>query len=311
MQKAGLLILLVISMFSVQVQGQTQISNSNFEDWTLMPSGRDSLIGWSSSNDVVIYPVVSLMKDTSAYQGNFAGKVITAPFGFVQYSTVGVLVNGSATFTYGGGGGGANTDYGSGGGTPISIKPTALTGFYKSEPSAGANQGLARIILSKYNPVTMQKDTVSYATYNFGFSATYTPFTIPLPDLLPGVIPDTITTIFYSSNPATVFPNNVWNELYLDSIALVSSSVGIAEPVTESYFNVFPNPSNGVFRIATQSGEFGQLEIINERGQVVRRINAAGIRGELTLDLTDMPEGIYILKNAGRFDEFVTLMIRR
>lgn len=202
MKKPGLLILLTIGIF--YANAQTQIPNSNFEDWSTTASGRDSLIGWSSSNDVVIPPVISLMKETNAYQGNFAGKVITSPFGFVQYSTVGVLVNGAATFTYGGGGGGANTDYGSGGGTPISFKPSELRGYYKSEPSAGANQGLARIILSKYNTTTQQKDTVSYTTFNFGFASSYTPFTIPLPDLMPGVVPDTITTIFYSSNPATV-----------------------------------------------------------------------------------------------------------
>ncbi|WP_118950368.1 T9SS type A sorting domain-containing protein [Taibaiella helva] len=212
--------------FSAMVAGQlalaqTQIPNSNFEDWTVADNGTDSLVGWSSSNLVVMPPVHSLYKESGAYQGSFAAKVNTAPFGFVQYTTIGILVNGTgAEFSYGGGGGGANVEYVSGGGTPISVKPTELRGYYKYTTGSASDQGTARILMTRYNTSDNKRDTVSYATHTFTAQASYAPFSITLPDMLPGVTPDTITTIFSSSNPATVAPNNVFSDLVLDSLSL-------------------------------------------------------------------------------------------
>lgn len=212
--------LLVTAVLAHMATAQTQLPNSTFESWGTDANNRDSLAGWSSSNSVVMYPVRSLYKETDAYQGSFAAKVVTAPFGFVQYTTIGMLVNGAATFTYGGGGGGANVAYESGGGTPISIKPSELRGHYKYETSAATDHGLAHVLLTRYNTTTNRRDTVSIAHYTFAAPASYTAFTIPLPDLMPGTTPDTITTIFSASDPATVPNNSVFSSLFLDSISL-------------------------------------------------------------------------------------------
>lgn len=220
---------------------QTQLPNSNFEDWAIADNGTDSLVGWSSSNDVVMYPVRSLYKANDPYQGQYAAKVSTAPFGFVQYTTIGILVNGAASFAYGGGGGGANVTYEGGGGTPISVKPTELRGYYKYTTGSATDQGTARILLSHYNTTTHQRDTVSYSTYTFAPQAAYTPFTISLPDMMAGTIPDTITTIFSSSNPATVANNGVFSELLLDSISLYRTPT---PPVTDFTANVTTGTAN-------------------------------------------------------------------
>ncbi|WP_118976215.1 T9SS type A sorting domain-containing protein [Taibaiella koreensis] len=231
--------------FSAMVAGQlalaqTQIPNSNFEDWTTADNGTDSLVGWSSSNNVVMYPVRSLYKESGAYQGSYAAKVNTAPFGFVQYTTIGILVNGNgAEFNYGGGGGGANVSYVSGGGTRISIKPTELRGFYKYNTGSAADQGTARILLTRYNVDDNKRDTVSDATHTFSPQATYTAFSIALPDMMPGVTPDTITTIFSSSNAATVPTNGVFSDLTLDSITLYRAP---APPVAD--FSATPVAGN-------------------------------------------------------------------
>ena len=217
---------------------QTQLSNANFENWATADNNTDSLAGWSSSNAVVMYPVRSLYKETDAFQGDFAAKVVTAPFGFVQYTTIGILVNGQAEFSYGGGGGGANVAYASGGGTPISIKPTELRGFYKYETNAASDQGTAKVLLSRYNTTTNKRDTISYVSHTFPIQASYTPFTITLTDLMPGVVPDTITTIFSASNPATVPTNSVFSSLYLDSITLY-------KPATPPVANFQANATTG------------------------------------------------------------------
>lgn len=199
-----------------------QIPNANMENWSTASNGTDSLVGWSSSNSVVMPPVQSLYQDTSAYQGDYDAHISTAPFGFVGYSTIGMLVNGNATFSYGGGGGGANVAFESGGGTPVTGKPTELKGFFRYETLTATDKGQARILLTKYNTTTQKRDTVSYMTHNFSVQPNWTAFTIALPDLMPGTNPDTLTMIFSSSNPALVPNLGAFSDLFLDSLTLTT-----------------------------------------------------------------------------------------
>jgi PKD repeat protein len=229
---------------------QSQLPNANFENWSTDVDSHDSLNGWSSSNPVVMYPVLSLRKVTDAQQGTYAAKVTTAPFGFVQYSTLGVLVNGNAEFSYGGGGGGSNVEYVSGGGTPISIKPSELKGYYKYITGSPSDKGLAKVLVTKYNTTTNKRDTVSYATYSLLPQATYTAFTIPLPDLMPGTNPDTITTIFYSSDISTLAPNGVFSDLFLDSLTL---SKQVAPPVANFVADVTTGTTSTVVSLTDNS----------------------------------------------------------
>jgi hypothetical protein len=67
MRNISLVICFVLMQLLARTQGQ--IPNSNFEEWTIAANGRDSLIGWSSSNAVVISPVISLYSDADSYQG--------------------------------------------------------------------------------------------------------------------------------------------------------------------------------------------------------------------------------------------------
>lgn len=244
------LTLLAHLFLGATAMAQSQLPNTNFENWSTDVDGHDSLNGWSSSNPVVMHPVISLRKETGAYQGTYAAKVTTAPFGFVQYSTLGILVNGSAEFSYGGGGGGSNVEYVSGGGTPISVKPSELKGYYKYVTGSPSDKGLAKILVTKYNTTTNKRDTVSYATYNFMPQAAYTAFAIPLPDLMPGTNPDTITTIFYSSDISTLAPNGVFSDLFLDTVTLTKQ---VTPPVAAFTADVTSGTTNTVVTFTDNS----------------------------------------------------------
>ena len=135
----------------------------------------------------MIPPVQSLYQEKNAWEGKFASNVVTAPFGFVGYSTVGVLVNGEATFSYGGGGGGANVDYASGGGNAIDQKPLALTGYYRSETLSPGDQPLAKVFLTVTDQISGKRDTVGKGQLVFPPSSGYAPFIIPIEDLQPGI----------------------------------------------------------------------------------------------------------------------------
>lgn len=229
---------------------QSQLPNTNLENWSTDVDGHDSLHGWSSSNPVVMHPVISLRKETDRYQGSYAAKVTTAPFGFVQYSTLGILVNGNATFSYGGGGGGANVEYVSGGGTPISVKPSALKGYYKYITGSPTDKGQAKVLVTRYNNTTNKRDTISYASINLLPQAGYTSFTIPLTDLMPGTNPDTITTFFYSSDISTLAPNGVFSDLFLDSLSLTQQA---APPVADFVADVTSGTTSTVITFTDNS----------------------------------------------------------
>lgn len=287
-----------------------QIPNSNFENWTIADNGTDSLIGWSSSNAIVISPVISLYKDDDSYEGDFAANLVTAPFGFAGYSTIGVLVNGQATFNYGGGGGGANVDYDSGGGTPIAYKPTEVRGYYKTTTLTPGDLPSAKVLLSKYNSSSNQRDTISYTEYNFIASDTYKPFAIPLEDLMPGVMPDTITTIFYSSNPELVNQFGVWSNLFLDSISLFPDNTTAVENIASRTLDlkVFPNPSGGALNIENLTPKAINVEVYNLLGVMVQAAQPIAPNHVLNIDLSHQPSGVYYVKSTnspGSITKFV------
>ncbi len=275
-----------------------QLPNSNFEDWTSASNRTDSLEGWSSTNIVVTTPTISLYNETtSPYQGKAAAHLATRPFGIVNYSTLGLLVNGIAEFAYAGGSGPSNATYVSGGGTPISYKPIEIRGFYKTPTTSRNNLPMAKVLLSKYNTVTNKRDTVSYTEYNFVANVKYTGFSIPLVDLMPSITPDTITTIFYSSNPTTVDQFGVNADFYLDSLTIpVPVTTNIANSQSEgSSLKIYPNPSNGIINIYNAQGIESKIDFYNVVGKKVKSLSIK--ETHLKLDMSGFPSGAYFMKS--------------
>lgn len=277
---------------------QTQLPNADMEHWTLAVNGTDSLIGWSSSNAIVIPPVQSLYQEKNAWEGKLAANVVTAPFGFVGYSTVGVLVNGEATFSYGGGGGGANVDYASGGGNAIDQKPLALTGYYRSETLSPGDQPLAKVFLTATDNITGKRDTVGAGQLVFPPASTYSPFVIPIQDLMPGTNPDSILTIFYSSDPIDVNPFDVWSNLYLDSLNLVYGTTGTTYPQQDdnAALTIYPNPANGPVTVSCPACQMVALDLISMQGEVVRSESMSILVDQWSLETNGLATGQYLVR---------------
>lgn len=310
MSKQFIALLFLLQSFTLL--SQTQIPNSNFEHWTKSSNNRDSLIAWSSSNSVTISPVISLYKEPDSFEGQYAANLDTAPFGFVGYSTIGILVNGHATFSYGGGGGGANVELATGGGTPISFKPTELRGRFKYATLNKGDQGLAIILLTKYNSNQGKRDTVSIAKHIFSEIDKYTPFSISLTDQMPGVTPDTVSTIFYSSNPSTVPQFDVFSNLFLDSLYLypVKTATDEAKGDIQDFY-IYPNPSSDVVKIHKSFTHSMNFIIYNNIGSVIKRFSVPAYEDEHILELFDIPTGIYYIRNDQNYLETKKLMIIR
>lgn len=267
---------------------QMQIPNANFENWVDMENEDDSLVNWSSTS-LMVPPYVVLAKNESAYQGDYAVNINTNPVGFTGASAVGILVNGEATFDFQN-----QMYYVQGGGTPISFQPTHLKGYYKFETTDPiGDQAFARVVLTRYNILLNQRDTVSEATMNFAETDFYTEFAIVLPELLPGVEPDSITTIFYSSNPETVSQFGTQSTLTLDSLHLTNDPVGLTE-FHHNSLTVFPNPASGVVTVKSSS-VVGGIELYNEKGKRVKTFPGISGGKSQRMDISDLPAGMYYL----------------
>jgi hypothetical protein len=295
-----LIILMIILPFFKPLFSQNQLPNSSFEDWTIAANGTDSLKNWSSTNTVVIHPVKSLYKQRDSMQGTNFALVATAPFGFVQWNAAGILVNGKAVFSYDGGGGllRGGTRYVSGGGTPISLKIKTLNGKYKYQiVSVSADRGVVEVTTTKYNAVKKKRDTVGIGRNYLPIRPAFTDFTVDINDLLPTVIPDTITTIFYASDIETMPMQNTFSSLYLDELKL-SSVTGVEEKNAAS-LKVFPNPNNGRLSIEFQEKlpNNDVLLLYNVLGQLIKTVNIN--QNNDTLLIGNLDNGTYFIQSKG------------
>jgi hypothetical protein len=62
-------------------------------------------------------------------------------------------------------------------------------------------------------------------------------------------------------------------------------------------FEVFPNPGSGKFKLRVPEGQqLDSFSVINSSGQIVRTTNVSGRDSGFSFDLSDQPNGIYILR---------------
>jgi Secretion system C-terminal sorting domain len=309
--KIFLLLLLNNFIFS-----QNQITNGDFEKWTKSTNGTDSLQNWTSSNAVVISPVRSLVRILDTFTNNNYLQLNTAPFGFVQWNTVGILVNGKAKISYDGGGGTlrGGTRYVSGGGTPVIGKPTKVTGRYYYELVADhVEYGLGEVITTKYNKLLNKRDTVGIGKRNLNIQKNFTTFTINITDLMPSVLPDTITTIFYSSGLDTVADKNTFASLFLDDINITYATSKTKEIESKNNFYIFPNPSNGFFNIELLNTDYNveTFEIYSILGQLVKKVEIDFSKNIKSIDLSKLGSGTYFIRSAIQNSEVKKIIIQQ
>ncbi len=102
----------------------------------------------------------------------------------------------------------------------------------------------------------------------------------------------------------TQIPNSA--AIYFDYNAPVITNTSIAkidilntiwDKKLTSKVSVFPNPTSGLLQIQVEGSKIGEMKLINNLGQIVYQeiVN----QENTTLDLTNYPEGVYLLKGIG------------
>ncbi len=103
-----------------------------------------------------------------------------------------------------------------------------------------------------------------------------------------------LTSTYLCASPATVFSNPV----------VMTGSTAVANVINGAAFGLYPNPNDGRFTLAVRGGKMGQrigIEVVNALGQVVhtREVVTARADLEVSMELTDVASGIYLLRVRG------------
>jgi len=92
----------------------------------------------------------------------------------------------------------------------------------------------------------------------------------------------------------------VGNNLFIDDIKMeVFVGIENLSKTSNTDFNIFPNPGQGVFTVSSKNfSENCILEIYNAQGQMIRQF-AANSKSNQVLDLSGQPKGLYFVKMTG------------
>ena len=112
------------------------------------------------------------------------------------------------------------------------------------------------------------------------------------------MIPDNVIIGFQSNLSSDTLTSHVGSVLTIDNIYFKSTIIPTPVVTTEKEagINIFPNPTNGVFKIQAIGQDIERLDIYNLSGQKVMSIGNDQIQFDTEIDLTGYPRGMYVIK---------------
>ena len=84
----------------------------------------------------------------------------------------------------------------------------------------------------------------------------------------------------------------------LGCIALGCGSIiteAIENTLLKNKFTIFPNPCSDILNVDAEA-KYTNMQIINSLGQVIKEENVISQNNKNTIDIKDLPEGVYLLK---------------
>ncbi len=288
---------------------QAQIINPGFETWTndaivptaMNPNSGNNTSGWwdfnyFNSSFLGSSPISVTRVSDTVHGGTYAARVQTrvytptswnyynawgTPFiGHPYDDTLGILFNGHVNVT--------NQTYYPG--TPFTQKITQFKFFYQYKPT-GNDTAICRVLLvNQRNPIAGGVFKTNVATGASGWQQA----TINL-TYINALTPDTIWVLMSSSsldkNP------KAGSILWVDDVS-VTLPTGVNELMgSENDIEIFPNPSNGIFTIRSQTvnNEEQYLEVYNMLGAKIHSSEKSKLSA-YTVDLSHQTRGVYFVK---------------
>jgi hypothetical protein len=281
MNKLRVIAVISILLYAFQYQHAQNISNLNFEKW----EGEGAYIhpfGWTSSNEFSSSICCQgVYADSNAYDGYLAARVITTNIGFAGAPYAGFIVNGKINVS-----GHYDIDSIHRAGEPFTLRPDALSGYYRYESDAMIEDwGHAFVLLKRYDSVNQRIDTIGFgANRLLNPSDQYRFFKVDIDYYLTDVEPDSIVVAFFSS-----YPNHPLSggRLWIDGLSL-EYATSINRLGLNPDFQVYPNPVGYEFYIKGTTPD--QIRIIDlngaEHGRYFDRSK---------INIGHLPAGTYII----------------
>jgi hypothetical protein len=269
------------------LMAQTPVPNGNFETWTdTVTAG-----SWTTNN----YSIGGFLnynfvhRSTDAHGGTYAAQIET-----INIPILGDM-GGLVTL------GAYDMLSGLSGGTPITGKPTKLSGYFKYTPVNGDTMAVI-VIMTKWNGSS--RDTLFYnGVMAFSAVPAYNLFEIPITYDPPTASPDTVNIVAISS---AGYAPQIGSMLYIDDLSFTYGGIGIEEVSNNPVISVFPNPSTGLVNVIL-SGKENTISVFNMLGEVVYHSQTSAQTN--MIDLTGKPEGIYLIQIDNGSEKFLRKLI--
>lgn len=191
-------------------------------------------------------------------------------------------------------------------GAPINFKPTLLKGYYKMPSMGIPDSGLVKVILKKFNPATQLTEKVGEGKLQLTPVEEYTYFEVPITDIQPGVMPDSIMIAFVSGTAFTWDSIAHYSRIYIDGLGLNrNEAMGINEQQATIHFSIYPNPSGGLvnFTFHADVEDDFQLVVHDLSGRQVMCQRVFSDQ-QMTLNFTGLSSGKYIATLLGKHQPY-------
>lgn len=216
-QLPGIAFTLILVFQTVFLWGQAQVPNGDFESWP--PANNDNPEYWDSPNGLTSgFPffLTTVEKTSDSHTGNWAASVTTGTI--LGQTLPGVLSLGILDIDI------ENIENTEFIGLPFTDRPTALEGYFKYN-TPGTDLGLIAVLLTKYNEVTANSDSIAFGIKEFTSQTDYTHFAANM-QYLSIEEPDSINIVILSSASPTLVPGS---QLIIDDLSFDYSGTPVVD----------------------------------------------------------------------------------
>ncbi len=258
---------------------QSTLPNLGFETWTSSPENLST--PWATLNGLsTVFAPLTTTKTTDAHSGSFAAKLETKLYSGLLLS--GLAATGNFSLSIIDPSSSLKT------GKPFDGRPDSLAGWTKYT-SVASDSAIVVLMLSKWNSVTNNRDTIGTAVYTlYNTTSNYARFSQAV-DYVSVLTPDSIVIISTSSAGGGLDPavGSVGSTLYIDDFQLIYNTSSLFD-VEENY--TYYQLENTLF--------FNQLldgivSIYSATGAYIRQLE---VTAASSITLADLPPAVYFIR---------------
>lgn len=289
------LFLLLITFSILKTNSIAQnISNSGFENWTNMGSYFEP-DGWGTLNSLTsALSVYTVTRGTPGNPGSYYIKVTSKSAGAMGI-VPGIAVSGTIN----------SASMSPESGFPFNLRPANFTGSWQ-HMIFGNSQGSIDVMLTRWDGTQRIVVANAHRTLS-GMAMNWATFSIPF-NYVDGNNPDSCLIVLSASGAQPTNSDYLW----VDNMSFNGTVSGTAEQDAAAGLQLFPNPVNDKFTLRNLkgTGEIRDLIITDLSGRSIMEIPGVMNRSDITIEVSDLPKGTYLLNGRREEQSFLLKFIK-